>query len=104
MSPKKRILRTLKDREAAGGLIRSVRPSAIPGFSEAPEKYQQTINALLKDRLIEGMKDSEGHLALSLPAPRARDVQRVLRPIWTHPALIAGATVSAAVVAAVVLM
>lgn len=104
MSPKKKILRTLKNQEAATGGNGSVRPSTIPGFSESPEKFQQTINALLKDRLIEGMKDPEGHMAISLNAHRARDIQRQLRPLWAHPILLAAATLSAAALAAILLI
>lgn len=104
MSPKKTILRTLSDQEAAAGGAASVRPSSIPGFQDQPEKYQQTINALLKERLIEGMKDAEGHMAISLNSHRAQEVERVLRPLWAHPALMAVVAVSAAALAALILM
>jgi hypothetical protein len=88
MSPKKTILKALADRQEDQGGATSVRPSTIPGFKEAPEKYQQTINALLKDRLIEGMKDPDGHMAISLNTHRAKEVRRVLRPVWAHPAIL----------------
>lgn len=88
MSPRKSILRTLADRESGEGPGTYVRPATIPGFQEGPEKYQQAINALLKDRLIEGIRDPEGHLAISLNAHRARDVRKILRPIWAHPAVL----------------
>ena len=65
-----------------------VRPSTIPGFQHAPEKYHQTINTLLKDRLIEGVRDPEGRLAISLNVHRAREIEKVLRPIWAHPAVL----------------
>ncbi len=89
MSPKKTILKALSDTREGNSLDTPVRPSTIPGFQEAPEKYQQTINALLKDRLIEGVRDPEGHLAISLNTHRAKDVQKVLRPLWAHPAILA---------------
>ena len=104
MSPKRKILQALRDQNAVSGEPGSVRPSAIPGFTDSPEKYQQTINALLKDRLIEGMKDPDGHRAISINSHRERDIQRVLRPLWAHPGLIAAATLSAAALAAILLM
>jgi hypothetical protein len=98
MSPKKTILKALAERQEAGG---PVRPSTIPGFQEAPEKYQQTINALLRDRLIEGQKDGEGRMAISLNTHREKDIRKVLRPIWAHPAILALVALGAAVAAGV---
>lgn len=89
MSPKKTILKTLAAQQADDGAGKLVRPTTIPGFSREPEKYQRTINALLKERLIEGAKDPEGHLAISLNAHRARDIRRELRPLWARPAFLA---------------
>jgi hypothetical protein len=88
MSPKKTILKTLSNQAEKEEGPAPVRPSTIPGFQDAPEKYQQTINALLKERLIEGVKDPDGHMAISLNAYRAKDVQRALRPFWAHPAIL----------------
>ncbi len=88
MSPRKSILKALTNREKVGGPGTQLRPSAIPGFQQGPEKYQKAINALLKDRLIEGIRDPEGHLAISLNAHRAREVRKILRPIWAHPAVL----------------
>lgn len=88
MSPKRTILRTLSDRQDGNGSVTLVRPSTIPGFQQAPEKYQQSINALLKDRLIEGIKDAEGHMAISLNTQRAGEIRKVLRPVWAHPAVL----------------
>jgi hypothetical protein len=88
MSPKKTILRTLSDRKDGNGSAKMVRPSTIPGFHQAPEKYQQSINSLLKDRLIEGIKDAEGHMAISLNTQRAGEIRKILRPIWAHPAVL----------------
>ena len=88
MSPKKTILKTLLDQGDGSGYPALVRPSNIPGFQQAPDRYQKTINALLKERLIEGEKDGDGRLAISLNAHRARDIRRAVRPIWAHPALL----------------
>jgi hypothetical protein len=46
--------------------------------------------------LIEGVKDPEGHMAISLNAHRARDVEKVLRPVWAHPAVLGLLCLSAA--------
>jgi len=97
MSPKKTILRALSERQDAEGAASLVRPSTIPGFQEAPEKYQQVINALLKDRLIEGVRNSEGHMAISLNTHRSKDIRKVLRPAWAHPAVLTLLALSAAV-------
>lgn len=88
MSPKKTILKALSNHQDGEGSATLVRPSTIPGFQQAPEKYHQTINTLLKDRLIEGIKDPEGHLAISLNTHRAGEVKKILRPIWVHPAVL----------------
>jgi hypothetical protein len=98
MSPKKAILKTLSLSHEIGGAGALVRPPAIPGFQDAPEKYQKTINGLLKDRLIEGVKDPEGHLAISLNPHRIRDVRKELRPFWAHPGLMALAVIAAVAV------
>ena len=97
MSPKRTILRALSDRQDGNGSAKLVRPSTIPGFQQAPEKYQQSINALLKDRLIEGIKDAEGHMAISLNTQRAGEIRKILRPVWAHPAVLALLVLFAAV-------
>jgi hypothetical protein len=99
MSPKKAILRTLFDHHSEEGPERLVRPPSIPGFGETPEKYQRTINGLLKDRLIEGVRDGDGHLAISLNPHRIHDVRRALRPFWVHPGFVALAVILAVVAA-----
>lgn len=96
MTAKKAILKALSDGQKGTDPSTPIRPSTIPGFQDAPEKYQQTINLLLKDRLIEGVKDPEGHMAISLNTHRARDVQKVLRPVWAHPAVLGLIGLSAA--------
>lgn len=97
MSPKKTILKALAERQEEEGKGRLVRPSTISGFQDAPEKYQQVINNLLKERMIEGVRDPEGHMAISLNAHREKDVRRVLRPLWAHPAVLVLLAVSVAV-------
>jgi hypothetical protein len=99
MSPKKAILRTLFDRHSEEGQERLVRPPSIPGFDQTPEKFQKTINDLLKDRLIEGVRDGDGHMALSLNPHRIQDARRALRPVWAHPGFLALAAVLALVAA-----
>jgi hypothetical protein len=81
MSPRKTILRELAQSSEAS----HTRPSAIRGFSEAPDKYQKAVNELLQARLLEGRKDDEGHMTIAINEHRLRDVERELRPIWAHP-------------------
>lgn len=97
MSPKKTILKALLECQDGVGSVKLVRPATIPGFQQAPEKYQQTINTLLKERLIEGIRDPEGNMAISLNTHRAHDVKKVLRPVWAHPAVLALLALFAAV-------
>jgi len=97
MSPKKTILRALSEHQDGEGSESLVRPSTIPGFQQAPEKYQQVINTLLKNRLIEGVRDSEGYMAISLNTHRSKDIRKVLRPIWAHPAVLTLMALAAAV-------
>lgn len=89
MSPKKTILRTLSKEYDSSGPGAATRPATIPGFGEKPEKFQQAVNALLQARLIEGRKDTEGHMAISINAQRMGDVKKELRPLWFHPAILA---------------
>jgi hypothetical protein len=96
MTAKKAILKALSDCQKGTDPSTPIRPSTLPGFQDAPEKYQQTINLLLKDRLIEGVRDSDGRMAISLNSHRARDVQKVLRPVWAHPAVLGLIGLSAA--------
>lgn len=91
MSPRKTILRELSNQNAY------TRPSTIPGFSQAPEKYQQAVNALLRDRLLEGRKDEEGHMTIAINEHRRADVRKELRPIWAHPAVWVAVVVMVAV-------
>jgi hypothetical protein len=96
MSPRKTILRELSRAQARSGPIHT-RPSAIAGFSDNPEKYQKAVNELLQARLVEGRRDDEGHMAISLNERRITEVQRELRPMWARPAVWATIPVVAAV-------
>ena len=89
MSPKKTILRTLSAEYKNSGPGVLTRPATIPGFGEKPEKYQHAVNTLLQERLIEGMKDPEGRMAISLNVQRMGEVKKELRPFWFHPAFVA---------------
>ncbi|MGB1779585.1 MAG: hypothetical protein ACPHQP_08540 [Longimicrobiales bacterium] len=91
MSPRKTILREL---DHAGTYTR---PATISGFSTAPDKYQRAVNAPLKDRLLEGRTDDEGHMTITIKERRRADVRRELRPIWAHPAVLATLVLIAAV-------
>ena len=88
MSPRKTILQQLSQARESGDPSESyTRPSAIPGFSDEPQKYQRAVNELLKARLLEGQKDDEGHMTIALNGRRLDDVRRELRPIWSRPAV-----------------
>ena len=96
MSPKKTILRQLSDLQSREGNPSPIHPSQIPGFQRDPAKFQRTINQLLKDRLIEGTKDEDGRMAISLNAHRAREVRKVHRPLWAHPVVLGALSLFAA--------
>lgn len=100
MSPKKTILQTLTRtyQESQGSVY--TRPARIPGFEQDPERFQKAVNELLKDRLIEGRKDDEGHMAVALNTHRVAEVQRHLRPLWARPAVWAAMIVAVGVVSA----
>jgi hypothetical protein len=96
MSPRKTILRELSRQHQEHGSQALKRPSEIPDFGEAPEKYQSAVNRLLQERLIEGRKDGEGRMALALNDHR----KRKLRPFWARPAMWAALVLVAVVVGA----
>jgi hypothetical protein len=100
MSPRKTILRELSRQHQEHGSQALKRPSEIPDFGEAPEKYQSAVNRLLQERLIEGRKDGEGRMALALNDHRIGDVKRELRPFWARPAMWAALVLVAVVVGA----
>jgi hypothetical protein len=87
MSPKKTILRELQGAAGTRSDTAYVRPPAIPGYAERPERYQEAVNALLQARLVEGRKDAAGHLTIALNQARRSDVERMLRPLWARPAI-----------------
>ncbi len=89
MSPKKTILKTLSEQHQSSGPGILTRPTTIPGFQSKPEKFQQAVNNLLQERLIEGTKDPEGRMAIALNPQRMAEVQKELRPFWFHPAFVA---------------
>ena len=85
MSPRKTILRELsRQYEKSSGQVLT-RPADIQGFSSEPDKFQKAVNQLLRDRLIEGRKNEDGHMAVALNGHRMGDVQKELRPLWARP-------------------
>ena len=85
MSPKKRILRELALVHEPGTEYSYMRPADIPGYAEAPERYQRAVNDLLKERLIEGRTDGEGRMSIGLNEHHMQAVRKVLRPMWARP-------------------
>jgi len=84
MSPRKTILRELsRAPETTGNGY--VRPPSIPGFSDDPEKYQKAVNELLKSRMLEGRRDTEGHMTIALNEHYMDDIRKELRPVWAKP-------------------
>ncbi len=86
MSPRKTILKKLDQIHEGEGAGRYTRPNALPGFGGKAAKYQEAVNGLLKDRLIDGKKDEEGHMAIAINPHRISDVRRELRPWFARPA------------------
>ena len=86
MSPRKTILRKLDQLHDGEGAGRYARPSTMPGYGGKAAKYQEAVNGLLKDRLIDGRKDDEGRMALALNPHRVADVRKELRPWFARPA------------------
>jgi hypothetical protein len=87
MSPKKTILKELTRVHSDRGETVLTRPTSIPGFQNRPAEYQKAVNKLLQERLIQGKKDDEGHMAIGLNTHRITDVRRAIRPLWQHPAM-----------------
>ena len=85
MSPRKTILRELDQLHDGEGAGRYTRPSAMPGYGGNAAKYQEAVNGLLKDRLIDGKKDEEGRMAVALNPHRIAEVRKELRPWFTRP-------------------
>lgn len=87
MSARKTILRELDRARRAQPPSPFVRPSTLPGYAQRPDRYQSAVNALLRARLVEGITDAEGRMAIGLNEHRLPDVRRELRPFWARPAL-----------------
>ena len=100
MSPRKTILRELDQLHSGKGNVRFARPSAMPGFGEQPSRYQEAVNGLLKERLIDGKKDEEGRMVIALNPSRLATVQRELRPWFARPPIWLGAIAVGVLVAA----
>ena len=84
MSPRKTILRELTDVRSEDEK-RYTRPGTIRGFDGQPSKYQSAVNELLKDRLIDGVKDDEGQMAIAINAHKLAEVRKELRPWFARP-------------------
>lgn len=97
MSPKKAILEALRGASEGATSKPHIRPPQIPGYAERPERYQEAVNELLRERLVEGRKDDDGRMAITLNEHRRRDVERMLRPIWARPEVWAAAVLLTAV-------
>lgn len=78
MSARRTILRELHRRHQNATTY--TRPTTIPGFERNPARYRSAVNGLLSERLINGAKDEEGHLAVQLNPERMGAVRRELRP------------------------
>ena len=87
VSPRKTILRELDQLHSDEGNGRYARPSSMPGFGKQPSKYQEAVNGLLNERLIDGKKDDEGHMAIALNPHRLETVRKELRPWFARPTL-----------------
>ena len=104
MSPKKAILRALQNAPAEEARGAHIRPPQISGYADRPERYQEAVNELLRERLVEGRKDADGHMTIALNEHRRRDVERMLRPIWARPSTWAAAVLLLAAVGVGVLV
>lgn len=99
MSPRRTILRELRKRRDEDA-ERYTRPANIPGFSDNPGRYQQAINRLLQERLINGTKDDDGRLTIALNEHRLVDVSKELRAWFARPAALIVVVLVVAIVAA----
>lgn len=87
MSVRKTILRELDRARRAHSPSRFLRPSTLRGYADRPDRYQNAVNELLRARLVEGVTDEEGRIAIGLNDHHLADVQRELRPLWARPLL-----------------
>lgn len=83
MSARRTILRELRARHERGD-AGYLRPAAINGFNDQPSRYQEAVNQLLQERLINGTKDDEGRLAIGLNTHRIAEVRKELRPVYAR--------------------
>jgi hypothetical protein len=83
MSARRTILRELSQRHQRGE-TGYLRPATIDGFTAQPSRYQEAVNRLLQERLINGTKDEDGRLAIGLNAHRIDAVQKELRPVYAR--------------------
>lgn len=83
MSARRTILRELRARHERGD-AGYLRPAAINGFNDQPSRYQEAVNQLLQERLINGTKDEEGRLAIGLNTHRIAEVRKELRPVYAR--------------------
>jgi len=84
MSPRKTILKELTNVRSEDEK-RYTRPRTITGFEGQPSKYQSAVNELLKDRLIDGVKDEGGQMAIAINEHRLAEVRKELRPWFARP-------------------
>ena len=75
----------------------------MPGFGKQPSRYQEAVNGLLNERLIDGKKDEEGRMAIALNPHRLATVQKELRPWFTSPTIWLGVFALGALVGALFL-
>ena len=86
MSPRKHILRHLHEVHGQSpGELTSAR--SISGFDPGDPKHTEAMNQLLKERLINGQKASDGGMAISLNSGNLAAVNKALRPWYARPAL-----------------
>ncbi len=104
MSPRRLILSELQRIEAEQGATAATSPSALKGYANREAKYQQAVNGLLKDRLINGQKGADGGMAIALNPARMSDVRRELRPVYANPVVLLGVVIFAGMAIAGVLL
>jgi hypothetical protein len=98
MSPKQHILRALTLAGEPGTVQAHLRPSDLPGYGRASERYQAAVNELLRQKLIEGHSDGDGRMSIALNPHRLRDIRKALRPVWARPSVWAAAAATLAAV------
>ena len=97
MSPRKTILAELNKIQSTAD-AQPTAPSTLRGFSGNETKYQQAVNDLLKDRLINGQKGTAGSMEIAINPARIADVRKELRPFFLRPAFLAATVLIVATV------